>query len=147
VHRYCSFAPEAPWAACGRARAAGLHLEVTTLVIPGVNSSERTLAGIAERIAGELGRDTPWHLSAYHPAWRFEAPATTAAMLDRAFHLGREAGLGFVYLGNVAGGEPDTLCPDCGKVLVRRMGFRVLRVAVKDGVCPRCRRPVPGVWS
>jgi pyruvate formate lyase activating enzyme len=147
LHRYCAFDPAVPWATCRRVRAAGLHLEVTTLVIPGVNGADRTLEALAQRIAGELGSDTPWHVSAYHPAWRFDAPATSPAMLDRAAEIGRDAGLSFVYTGNISGGETDTLCPGCGKVLVRRMGFRVLRVAVKDGGCPRCRRPIPGVWG
>jgi pyruvate formate lyase activating enzyme len=147
VRHFCAFDPAAPWATCDRALALGIHLEITTLVIPGVNEDEAGLASIATRIANDLDPGIPWHVSAYHPAGDFPAPATPAATIERACQAGRKAGLEFVYAGNLAAGEADTLCAGCGKVLVRRLGYRVLRVAVKQGCCPRCLRPVRGVWS
>jgi pyruvate formate lyase activating enzyme len=147
VRHYCGFDPAAPWATCRRTLAAGLHLEITTLVIPGVNEDDASLTGIANRIADELSRSVPWHLSAYHPAWHFPAPATPPATLERACRLGKDAGLEFVYTGNLAGTEPDTLCPGCGKILVRRLGYQLLRLAIRNGCCPRCERRIPGVWA
>lgn len=147
VRHFCGIDPAAPWATCHRALARGIHLEITTLVIPGVNEDDAGLTSIAARIAGEFSPDVPWHVSAYHPAWHFLAPATPVATIERACRAGRNAGLEFVYTGNLASGDPDTLCPGCGKVLVRRLGYRVLRVAVKQGCCPRCLHPIRGVWS
>ncbi|MFN8471577.1 MAG: AmmeMemoRadiSam system radical SAM enzyme [Anaerolineae bacterium] len=134
------------WNICRLARAYGIHLEVTTLVIPGVNDTEATLSGIARRIARELGRDVPWHISGYHPAFQFTARATAPSTLERAWQLGKDAGLNFVYVGNVPGNRHDnTYCPHCNTLLIHRVGFKV-QMDVFDGHCPGCGRCVPGVW-
>jgi pyruvate formate lyase activating enzyme len=139
---------EKVWAACRLARSRGIHLEITTLVIPTVNDSDAALREIAERIARELGRDVPWHVSGYYPAWHFTAPPTPRQTLERACRMGQEAGLEFVYIGNLPGHRNDnTWCPACGALLIRRLGFDVLRNALRDGRCPDCQRPVAGVWQ
>ncbi|MDI7277704.1 MAG: AmmeMemoRadiSam system radical SAM enzyme [Anaerolineae bacterium] len=138
---------EKVWAACRLARSLGLHLEITTLVIPTVNDARGVLGGIAGRIAGELGREVPWHLTAYYPAYRFRAPPTRLATLELARQIAREAGLAFVYLGNVAGRGGDTLCPECGMLLIRRSGLEVLENVLAGGRCPRCGRAIAGVWG
>lgn len=136
------------WRNCRLARSLGVHLELTTLVVPGVNDREAVLRSIAERIAAELGVEVPWHLTRYHPAYRFSAPPTPVAVLERAWGLGRQAGLHFVYLGNLPGHEREnTTCPGCGTSLIGRGGLRLTSYRLERGRCPDCGRTVPGVWG
>lgn len=148
VHRYCEgIDVEKVWRNCRLARALGVHLEITTLCIPGVNDAEETLCGIAERIVTELGADVPWHVSGYYPAYRFTAPPTPISTLERAWEIGKVAGLAFVYLGNVAGHPlENTTCPECGAPLIERWGLGVTTYRLDRGRCPECVREVPGVW-
>jgi len=97
-----------------------------------------------------MGPDTPWHLSRYHPAYRFTAPPTPVATLERARELGLQAGLRYVYVGNVPGHPGEhTLCPDCGAQLARRGLLRLLRCDVTpDGQCPDCGQEIAGIgWA
>lgn len=128
-------------------RRLGIWLEVTTLLIPGLNDASDELRGLAEFIAGSLGREVPWHVSAFHPTYRMlDRPATPAATLQRAAAIGREAGLCHIYLGNLVGvGGEDTLCPHCGETVLRRRGFRVLAMAIEGGRCRACGGTVAGV--
>jgi pyruvate formate lyase activating enzyme len=147
VRRYCGAEVEKVWRNCRLAREAGVWLEITTLVIPGVNDGDEALRGIAGRIVADLGADVPWHVSGYYPAYRFTAPPTPVATLERAWRIGKGAGLHFVYLGNVAGHRlENTYCPHCGALLVRRRGLRVTHCRLAGERCPGCARLVPGVW-
>jgi pyruvate formate lyase activating enzyme len=109
-------------------RAKGVHIEITTLVVPGLNDTEAELDACADFVAS-LNNDSdmpeiPWHLSAYHPEYRWNAPPTDPGFLLRVKK--RAAGkLRYVYAGNIHGEENNTLCSGCGAVLVRRMGYRV----------------------
>jgi pyruvate formate lyase activating enzyme len=110
------------------AHAAGVHLEITTLMVPGLNDSDEEIGKCAAFIAG-LSHDIPWHLSAYHPDYRWDAPPTDSALLISAARRAREI-LSFVYAGNIAGRMRqselfDTACPACGRILVRRRDYRV----------------------
>jgi pyruvate formate lyase activating enzyme len=128
-------------------RRLGIWLEVTTLVIPGWNDDEGELHQLAGFIADKLGREVPWHVSAFHPTYRMlDRPATPAAILQRAAAIGREAGLQHVYVGNltVEGGE-DTFCPHCGAKVIRRRGFRLLTMDVQQGCCRVCGGKIAGV--
>ncbi len=150
VRRHCKADVEIVWRNCRLASHGGVWIEITTLVIPGVNDSEETLRAIAERIVRELGPDTPWHLSRYFPAYRFDASATPIPTLERAREIALEAGLRYVYLGNVphhAGN--DTICPECGTILMRRRGSGLSdRNLGPEGRCPRCGRRIPGrLWD
>lgn len=148
VRQYCGADVELVWRNCCLAREAGLWLEITTLVIPGVNDGDEVLHGIADRIAADLGPDVPWHVSGYYPAYRFTAPPTPVKTLERAWRIGHQAGLTFVYLGNVPGHRlENTYCPDCGTRLVGRMGLGVTQYRLEAGCCPHCGRAVPGVWD
>lgn len=149
VRRHCKgIEVEKVWNTCRLARQAGVHLEVTTLVVPGVNDDDRSLQAIAGRIVSELGADVPWHVSAYFPAYRFHALPTPLATLERAWGMGREVGLRFVYLGNVPGHPSDnTTCPDCGMLLIERRGLTVVRNRLRDGCCPACGDGIAGVWG
>lgn len=126
----------------------GWHLEVTTLVIPGVNDSAEELGGIARFIHDELGPNTPWHVSGFHGAAEMlHHPSTPLATLEKAWQTGRDAGLSFVYIGNAQTSHgTSTLCPSCGKVLIERRGYRT-RKLFKDDKCPHCQTEIPGVWS
>ncbi|MFN8499753.1 MAG: AmmeMemoRadiSam system radical SAM enzyme [Anaerolineae bacterium] len=135
------------WNIARLARQRAIHLEITTLVIPGVNDSDATLSGIGRRIVRELGRDTPWHISSYYPAYRFTTRSTPPSTLEDAWRLGKEAGLSFVYVGNIPGHRYDnTYCPHCNTALIRRNGFKVTLDVMGDGHCPGCGRRVAGVW-
>lgn len=149
VKRFCkSVDVEKVWANCVCARSQGVHLEITTLVIPTVNDSDAVLRGIAERIANDLGPEVPWHVSGYSPAYKFTVPATRVSTLEHARELGKAAGLQFVYIGNVPGHPCDnTYCPGCGTILIRRLGFAVLQNKLRSGLCPKCNVPVAGVWK
>jgi pyruvate formate lyase activating enzyme len=107
----------------GTAHRTGTHLELTTLVVPGLNDGEAETGRCRDFIAG-LSPDIPWHLSAYHPDYRYDAPPTSAAALAAIARMGRER-LHYVYAGNVPGERNDTACPHCGAVLVSRQGYRV----------------------
>ena len=125
----------------------GIWIEVTTLVIPEHNDSPDELRQVAEFIAGELSVEVPWHVSAFHPTYKMQdRPPTPAATLMEASRIGREAGLHYVYLGNVRqrGGE-DTLCPACGAAVVRRTGLQLAENRIVAGACPDCRQRIPGV--
>lgn len=149
VREYCQgIDVEKVWDKCRLARSRGMHLEITTLLIPSVNDSENTLRSIAGRIATELGREVPWHVSGYAPAYRFTAPPTPVQALEKACQIGREAGLDFVYIGNAPGHRyENTFCPGCRLPLVRRLGFGVLANVIRAGSCPGCGKKVPGVWE
>ncbi len=132
------------WRNCRRAKEKGVHLEVTTLVIPSVNHDEETLRGIAMRIRDELGAETPWHISGYYPAYRFHAPPTPLSALERGWRIGKEEGLDFVYLGNVLGHHlENTYCPACGELLVQRYGLSVVENRLLNLKCPACGRDIP----
>jgi pyruvate formate lyase activating enzyme len=128
-------------------REAGVWIEVTTLIIPGLNDSDEELGELVQFIAGTLGRDTPWHVSRFFPHYRLtDARPTPIETLCRAAELGTAAGLRFVYMGNVPGeGGENTLCPGCGRLVVDRVGFRVVSNLLRDGACPSCGTTMPGI--
>jgi pyruvate formate lyase activating enzyme len=131
------------------AHRAGTHLELTTLVVPGLNDGEEETRRCAEFIAG-LSPDIPWHISAYHPDYRYGAPPTTPAALASIARMGRER-LRYVYTGNIPGEHNDTPCPHCGATLVSRRGYRadasgLAPPAPEQGRvyrCGRCREIAP----
>jgi pyruvate formate lyase activating enzyme len=124
----------------------GVWLEVTMLVIPGVNDSDQELRDAARFIAEALGSQTPWHLSRFFPAYQMtHVPPTPVSTLDRARQIGLEEGLRYVYLGNVSG-ETNTLCHGCGRLLIRRHGYTVLENRVgRNSLCPDCGAKVAGL--
>jgi len=125
----------------------GIWIEITTLVIPGHNDSDAELRKIAEFIKS-VGEDIPWHVSRFHPTYKLtDQPITPAVTLTRARQLGLDAGLRYVYEGNLPGEGEDTSCPDCKKILVKRIGYSVLENSVKAGKCGHCGARIDGVWS
>ncbi len=128
---------------------AGIWVEITTLIVPGMNDSPKELRDIADFIATELGRGVPWHVSRFHADYKVaNVPSTPFATLETACRLGREAGLKYVYCGNSPGeADENTYCPRCGAKLVERLGFRTSNMRIKDGCCPDCGERIEGIWS
>lgn len=125
-------------------------VEVTTLVIPGFNDSPREVRELTRWVAGHLGPDVPLHFSAFHPAARMrDVPPTPVATLNRARDIAREAGLRYVYLGNVHTDDGGTtLCPHCHGALVERRGYAIVGYRLTaDGRCPDCATRIPGRWG
>lgn len=122
----------------------GIWVEVTTLVIPGLNDSSAELRDIA-RFLADLSRDIPWHVSRFFPAYRMtDREPTPERKLIEARDIGKEEGLRYVYTGNLLDAEDDTVCAECGEVLLARSGLALLDNRLKDGACPSCERPLAG---
>jgi pyruvate formate lyase activating enzyme len=129
----------------------GVWLEVLTLLIPGFNDSEDELKRLAAFVAG-VSPEIPWHVTAFHKDYKMTDPEnTTPEDLVRAAAIGKEAGLRFVYAGNLPGRVGDlenTYCPGCAALLVERYGYRIRQYRIaSDGTCPSCRRSIPGRWA
>jgi pyruvate formate lyase activating enzyme len=129
----------------------GVWVEIVTLLIPGFNDSDEELRGLTAFLA-DVSPDIPWHVTAFHPDYKMtDVASTTAAMLQHAAGIGHEAGLRYVYAGNLPGrvGDlEDTCCHECGERLVVRRGYAIQQYAVKaDGTCPSCGTLVPGRWG
>jgi pyruvate formate lyase activating enzyme len=130
-----------------RIKALGIWLEVTTLVIPGVNDDPAELRDAARFVAQELGTETPWHISRFSPAYEMTGvPVTPTETLRWARELGLKEGLKYVYVGNVPDdGYQNTVCPGCGRILIHRNGLAVLTDLVQNGRCPDCGTSIAGV--
>lgn len=126
----------------------GIWVECTTLIIPDLNDSDKELRGIAEFIAS-VSVDIPWHVTAFHPDYKMmDKGSTPAKTLNRAWKIGRDAGLKYVYTGNLSErGHDNTECHNCGELLVERFGMECLSCEVHEGFCPKCREVIPGVWK
>ncbi|NUM52871.1 MAG: AmmeMemoRadiSam system radical SAM enzyme [Candidatus Hydrogenedentes bacterium] len=133
-----------------RLKEMGFWVELVTLVVPGFNSGDDELRAMAKFIAG-VSRDIPWHVTAFHPDYKMtEPPRTTLDDLDRAYSAGKEAGLRYVYPGNLpglVGNRENTDCPKCGATLIRRHGFTVIENRMNGAACCECGFIVPGVWE
>ncbi len=129
-------------------RRCGIWIEITTLIISGLNDSPDELQQAADFIAA-LGEDVPWHVSAFYPAHRMaDRPPTAPAALHAARAIGLAAGLRYVYTGNIPGqGGEDTLCHACGALLIRRRGYAVASRAARGGVCPDCGAYCAGIFN
>ena len=125
----------------------GIWIELTTLVIPGWNDSDEDLRGIAGFIADKVGNETPWHVSAFHPTYKLtDRTSTPLDTLRRARRIGLEAGLRYVYEGNVPGeGGENTYCPSCGETLIERTGFYLEHNSIEMGKCPACAAVIDGI--
>ncbi|NOZ91548.1 MAG: AmmeMemoRadiSam system radical SAM enzyme [Epsilonproteobacteria bacterium] len=125
----------------------GIWVEITTLIVPSQNDSEEELRDIANFIAKELGVHIPWHISAFHPDYKEQnLPRTSIEMLQRAYDIGKEAGLHYIYMGNI-GVENPTNCPKCHKTVIQREYFGVTKNSLIDGKCPSCGYKIEGVFQ
>jgi len=123
-----------------------IWMEITTLVVPSVNDTREQISGIARFIAS-LSPDIPWHISRFHPSYKFTTEGPTPfPILKMCQEIGKEKGLHFIYLGNVWGEEDEhTICWNCGQMLIKRFGFSVQENNIKDGKCFNCKTAIPGV--
>lgn len=128
----------------------GFWMEIVTLVVPGFNDSDDELREAARFLAG-ISPDIPWHVTAFHKDYKMTEPENTSARtLLRAAAIGKEAGLRFVYAGNLPGMVGDfenTRCPACSALLIERFGYRIESYRVTtEGACPNCSARIPGLW-
>ncbi len=128
------------------AKNTNIWMEITTLLVPGENDSEDELKKLAEFLATKAGPDVPWHISRFYPQYKLlDSEPTPMETLERAYQIGRAAGLHYVYLGNVPGSKTEkTLCFKCGKLLIDRIGYRILSNVIKDKTCPDCGEKIAG---
>ena len=134
-----------------RAHELGLWVEVVTLVIPGFNDSTEELLE-AGRFITSISPDIPWHVTAFHPDYKMTEPdPTPVKTLQRAAEIGQEAGLKFVYAGNLPGSlreYENTCCPKCQTLLVERTGYVIHQYRLTEtGACPKCSTKIPGIWT
>ena len=124
-----------------------IWLEITTLLIPGVNDSNEEIEQMAEFIATKLGKDIPWHFSAFHPDYKMQdTPSTSIESLHRAEKIAQKHGIKYVYLGNVMT-DGSTYCPNCGTKLIERLGFNAKLLHINAGKCDNCQEPIAGIWN
>ncbi|MDD5612858.1 MAG: AmmeMemoRadiSam system radical SAM enzyme, partial [Gallionella sp.] len=125
-------------------------VELTTLLIPGLNDSEAEITAMCEWIVRELGNDVPLHFTAFHPDYKLtDLPATPPATLTRSRDIALKAGLRYVYTGNVHDREGDsTWCPSCGVLLIGRDWYEIGQYRLtEDGHCPDCHAAIAGYFG
>ncbi|OHB98090.1 MAG: AmmeMemoRadiSam system radical SAM enzyme [Planctomycetes bacterium RIFCSPLOWO2_12_38_17] len=124
----------------------GIWIEITTLIIPEVNDSISELKQIANFICS-VGPEIPWHVSRFYPRYRLiEKPPTPIELLSTAHQIGIDAGLRYVYEGNVPGdGGENTYCYKCKKLLIKRYGYQILINNIVNQKCSACDTPIDGV--
>ncbi len=125
----------------------GVWVEATTLIIPGLNDTDQELRELAGFIAS-VDPDLPWHVSAFRPTYKMtDRPPTSSTTLAKARDIGFSEGLKHIYIGNVhGGGGEDTDCPSCGRTVIHRRGFTIVKNQLQRGCCPFCSAAVRGVW-
>lgn len=130
-----------------RMKALGVFVEVTTLIVPGLNDAPDQLKNTARFITRILGPETPWHISRFHPTYKLtDRPATPVETLVRAREIGLHEGLRYVYTGNVPGEAGErTFCYHCGNLLIERWGFRINAYHIENGKCAYCHTVVDGI--
>ena len=128
-------------------KALGIFVEVTTLMVPGLNDDPKELEALAGFLAEALGPETPWHVSRFHPTYRLkDRSPTPVGTLITAREIGLSAGLRYVYTGNVSGEEAEnTFCYQCGKVVIQRWGFQIRKYDIDAGRCKSCGAEIDGV--
>ncbi|MEG1980273.1 MAG: AmmeMemoRadiSam system radical SAM enzyme, partial [Victivallaceae bacterium] len=126
-----------------------VHLEITNLLIPGKNDSPDETKQLVDFVGDELGEEIPLHFSAFFPTYKMQnVPPTSPNVISNGCKIASERGLKYVYGGNIRQlGLEDTFCPQCGKLLIHREGFRVLENHLADGCCPTCQCQIYGVFE
>jgi len=122
----------------------GIHIEVTTLVVPRKNDSDEELTEIASFLA-DISADIPWHVSRFYPNYRdLATPATPRETVRRAVRIGRQQGLRYVFAGNLPGeGDEDTVCPKCGETVIARSGYSTNTLRLRGNLCGNCGAVLP----
>jgi len=131
------------------ARASGILVEVTNLIIPTLNDRPEDIRELSRWVKMNLGSETPLHFSGFYPQYKMRhLPRTSLKMLEMAREIAMSEGLHYVYIGNVRSKEGEnTYCPDCKSLLIERSGYTILQNHLKDGHCSDCGREIYGVWK
>jgi pyruvate formate lyase activating enzyme len=118
------------------------------LIVPGLNDDRAELEELASFIKSDLGAETPWHISRFHPTYKLTDRASTPVKtLTMAREIGLNVGLKYVYTGNVPGNEGEnTFCYSCGQMVIERWGFQVGKIQMESGKCTKCGAKIDGVW-
>ena len=126
----------------------GIFVEVTTLIVPGLNDDRHELESLAQFIQNDLGPQTPWHISRFHPTYKLtDRSSTPVKTLEMARDIGLKTGLKYVYTGNVPGDSGEnTFCYGCGQMVIERWGFQVRKLRMENGQCSHCGAEIDGVW-
>jgi pyruvate formate lyase activating enzyme len=127
----------------------GVWLEITNLIIPGVNDDPGQIKKMCQWIKDNVGADTPLHFSRFTPMFKLQnLPPTPVSKLEEAYRIAKDTGLNYVYVGNVPGNPGEnTYCPKCGRLVIGRTGYQVTENNVKDGRCKFCGKEIAGIWS
>ena len=127
----------------------GIFVEVTTLIIPGLNDGRHELESLALFIKNDLGAETPWHISRFHPTYKLtDRSSTPVKTLEMARDIGQKTGLKYVYTGNVPGDSGEnTFCSSCGQMVIERWGFQVRKLRMENGLCSHCGAEINGLWG
>ncbi len=144
---YCSAKLDPVKETLKQMKSLNILVEVTTLLIPGLNDDVTELESLADFLVNDLGPDTPWHISRFHPTYKLmDRPPTPIRSLIGARDIGKKAGLRYVYTGNVPGetGE-NTFCYNCQQLLIERFGFHIRKNAMQGGKCPFCHTAIDGI--
>jgi pyruvate formate lyase activating enzyme len=130
------------------AKETNIWQEITTLLVPGENDSDEELKKLADWLVANAGPDVPWHISRFYPQYKYlDSEPTPVGTLENAYNIGKAAGLRYVYMGNVPGAKGEsTLCYNCGKMLIERIGYRIAANNIKDSCCPECGTTIAGRW-
>jgi len=130
------------------AKKTDIWLEVTTLIVPEQNDSDEELKQLADFLVNSAGPDVPWHISRFYPSYQYmESRPTPSATLERACSIGAAAGLHYIYVGNLPGSKAEsTLCYNCGRILIERLGYEILANHIVDSACPDCGTKIAGLW-
>ena len=126
-----------------------IHLEITNLVIPTLNDKDEEIQDLCRWIRDNLGSDVPVHFSRFYPMFKLtQLPPTPIKTLERVVKIAQDEGLKFVYMGNVPNNKfEDTYCPKCGRILINRMGYQILKNNINKGRCNYCGELISGVWK
>ncbi|HCN19343.1 MAG TPA: AmmeMemoRadiSam system radical SAM enzyme [Planctomycetia bacterium] len=127
----------------------GMWFEIVVLIVPTLNDSEKELKEMCTWVCEELGPDVPIHFSRFHPTYKItNLPPTPVRTLEMARRIAQEAGLNFAYVGNVPGHEGEhTYCPGCKEMVIKRVGYTIVKNTILNGKCQNCEHPIAGVWD
>jgi len=127
----------------------GVWVEITNLVVPGRNDDPGDIKRMCQWIMANLGADTPLHFSRFYPTYHLaNLPQTPLETLEKSRKIARDAGLRYVYIGNVWGNEGEnTYCPKCKKILLKRTGYTIIENNIAGGKCKFCRMKIAGRWQ
>jgi pyruvate formate lyase activating enzyme len=126
----------------------GVHLEIVNLVVPTLNDAEASLTELCKWVASEIGTDVPLHFTRFHPDYRLRnLPPTPVSTLEAAYDIAKAQGIRYPFVGNVPGHPGNhTLCPECGKAVLKRSGFFLTENHITNGRCDFCGASIAGVW-